>query len=56
MYAGVYIQLSRKIVTRTSGFQAILVIVPDQKRLAEYLKHPIHQKAKRMPCFLWSTE
>ena len=117
MYAGVYIQLSRKIVTHTSGFQAILVIVPhvvlcwlkepgndqhrqqiaevstsfleihgvlevragqvvssdreivddsfdvailvivpDQKRLAEYLDHPIHQKAKRMPCFLWSTE
>ena len=26
---------------------AILVIVPDQKRLAEYLDHPIHQKAKK---------
>ena len=26
---------------------AILVTVPDQKRLAEYLDHPIHQKAKK---------
>jgi len=26
---------------------AILVIVPDQKRLTEYLQHPIHKKAKK---------
>ena len=25
---------------------AILIIVPDRKRLAEYLQHPVHQKAK----------
>ena len=25
---------------------AILVVVPDERRLAEYLAHPIHQRAK----------
>ena len=44
--AGQAVLSDRKIVDDSFDV-AILVIVPDQKRLAEYLDHPIHQKAKK---------
>ena len=43
--AGQAVLSDRKIVDDSFDV-AILVIVPDQKRLAEYLAHPVHQKAK----------
>ncbi len=44
--AGQVVSSEREIVDDSFDV-AILVIVPDQKRLAEYLQHPIHKKAKK---------
>ena len=44
--AGQVVASDREIVDDSFDV-AILVIVPDQKRLAEYLAHPVHQKAKK---------
>ena len=44
--AGQVVSSEREIVDDSFDV-AILIIVPDQKRLAEYLDHPIHQKAKK---------
>ena len=44
--AGQVVSSEREIVDDSFDV-AILVIVPDQKRLTEYLQHPIHQKAKK---------
>ena len=44
--AGQVVSSEREIVDDSFDV-AILVIVPDQKRLTEYLDHPIHQKAKK---------
>ena len=43
--AGQVVSSDREIVDDSFDV-AIVVIVPDQKRLAEYLAHPVHQKAK----------
>ena len=44
--AGQVVSSEREIVDDSFDV-AILVIVPDQKRLTEYLQHPIHKKAKK---------
>ena len=44
--AGQVVSSDREIVDDSFDV-AILVIVPDRKRLAEYLDHPVHQKAKK---------
>ena len=43
--AGQVVSSDREIVDDSFDV-AILVVVPDQKHLAEYLAHPVHQKAK----------
>ena len=44
--AGQVVPSDREIVDDSFDV-AILIIVLDRKRLAEYLQHPIHQRAKR---------
>ena len=44
--AGQVVSSEREIVDDSFDV-AILIIVSDQKRLTEYLDHPIHQKAKK---------
>ena len=40
------VMLSDRAIVDDSFDVGILVLVPDEKRLTEYLEHPIHQKAK----------